>query len=441
MPVFSGGYAQAGIIDPAADQFLVDQGGVIKKALGTQVGLLANTASLRTFGGPDTPGGKARIVSTPNATKGLIEFGAAATTVYDEVSDRIGSGTNAPAYGIHAMSGSVQLAYEGTTEAILRAIASGSGGRQYEWISAATASGLGVGFHLYDRTAVARRLHLDDAGNFGLGAAAAASTRMLLSDPTESILRIVASGAGGRAYEWISAATASGLGVGFHLYDRTAAANRLSVNASGQVGIGTASPGELLDVFGNVYISTQTAVQGIYAKDSGGVKRSLLTWQSNIGGPVTLNAGGSGTWTGFKVATLTANTFGIDGTTGTVALGPIDGAASIVPSANGANVLMFFGKTVDPTLNANNLGGGLYAKLVSGVYEMFARGSDNTGAQLSCHHPVTKEPILHHHVPGKGWEIIYWSRVVGALEAIRDGRALAHDLVLREPSDLCKEAA
>jgi len=57
----------------------------------------------------------------------------------------------------------------------------------------------------------------------------------------------------GREYALVSAGSAGGIGVGkFSIYDMTAGLSRLIIDPNGNVGIGTASPTQKLDVVGNV---------------------------------------------------------------------------------------------------------------------------------------------------------------------------------------------
>ena len=69
-----------------------------------------------------------------------------------------------------------------------------------------------------------------------------------------------------RNYELAVGGSASGIGAGkFYVYDGTAAAVRLSIDTSGNVGIGTTNPGQKLEVIGNVSLgisstTTRTAL-------------------------------------------------------------------------------------------------------------------------------------------------------------------------------------
>ena len=65
----------------------------------------------------------------------------------------------------------------------------------------------------------------------------------------------------GRQYALVSAGSAGGIGVGkFSIYDKTYNASRLSIDANGNVGIGTTNPGAKLEVAGDVRIGATNPV-------------------------------------------------------------------------------------------------------------------------------------------------------------------------------------
>lgn len=68
----------------------------------TQYALLAGRAGSQTLNGGTAASNNLNLRSTSHATKGSIIFGAAATSAYDEVSDRLGIGIAVPTEHIHA---------------------------------------------------------------------------------------------------------------------------------------------------------------------------------------------------------------------------------------------------------------------------------------------------------------------------------------------------
>ena len=78
-------------------------------------------------------------------------------------------------------------------------------------------------------------------------------SNVAIQNNNEVYLNIQNTEASGRQYALISAGSLGGIGVGkFSIYDKTADANRLAIDATGNVGIGTINPSEKLTVNGNV---------------------------------------------------------------------------------------------------------------------------------------------------------------------------------------------
>lgn len=72
----------------------------------TQYVLLAGRASGQAIFGGTAASETLTLKSTSHSTKGKVIFGAAGTTAYDEVNERLGVGTNAPDVILHAKTGS-----------------------------------------------------------------------------------------------------------------------------------------------------------------------------------------------------------------------------------------------------------------------------------------------------------------------------------------------
>jgi len=77
-----------------------------------------------------------------------------------------------------------------------------------------------------------------------------------LDRSNEVYLSIKNTEAGGHDYRLVSAGSSGGIGVGkFSIYDSTAAQSRLTIEANGNVGIGTTNPEEKLEIVGSVVMS------------------------------------------------------------------------------------------------------------------------------------------------------------------------------------------
>src|SRR3990172_4808774 len=99
------------------------------------------------------------------------------------------------------------------------------------------------------------------SGNVGIGTAAP-STKLHVSSNTDTELSVESTAVGGRRWTLQSSATGGLAGV-FQIVHGTGEASRLSIDTSGNVGIGTVSPSAKLDVAGAVRVGdTSTCTAG-----------------------------------------------------------------------------------------------------------------------------------------------------------------------------------
>ncbi len=111
-------------------------------------------------------GGSLTLKSTEHATKGLIAFG---TSAYDEVNNRLGIGTAAPAVGLAVdpsgstavFAGAIAQFGRASTDAYITLNLSAGN----KWMFGAD----GFGYMIYDVTAAQYRVVIDTAGKIGVG--------------------------------------------------------------------------------------------------------------------------------------------------------------------------------------------------------------------------------------------------------------------------------
>jgi hypothetical protein len=193
---------------------------------------------------------------------------ASAIRMVINTSGNIGIGTGTPGYRLD-VSGQMRVNYssfggivvEGSSQDIsLQLSNTSSGGRNYLVGAGGSLSGSPSNFYIYDLTAGAFRMNIGSTGNLGIGEAnpsyrldvtntSAFCMRMHSTNVDGPVIRFENNASGGRTFHVGSTATGSGAGVGFGIYD-VAAGSRLLIDANGNVGMGTISPGARLDVSG-----------------------------------------------------------------------------------------------------------------------------------------------------------------------------------------------
>lgn len=145
----------------------------------------------------------------------------------------------------------------------LRISNTGTGGRQYRLISTnASSTALAGKFAILDETFGAFRLVIDGGGNIGVGTMTPLDRFHLQGSDANLGLRFVNTGTGGRQYRFVTTNSGSSAGGGkFAVLDETAGAFRVTVDGTGNVGIGTSSPSSMLHVTGNVTVDGNIAAK------------------------------------------------------------------------------------------------------------------------------------------------------------------------------------
>ena len=184
----------------------------------------------------DSTSGSGRAWELQSSTAGdfeIVDRDAAASRLAIGTSGSVGIGTTTPATMLEIEGAAVELTLDST---------SGSG-RAWE-LQSSTAGD----FEIMDRDAAASRLAITAAGDVGLGTTSPAT--MLELEAASVELTLDSTGGSGRAWELQSTTAGE-----FEIVDRDAAASRLVINTSGNVGIGTANPSSALEVTGSIEVN------------------------------------------------------------------------------------------------------------------------------------------------------------------------------------------
>ena len=290
-------------------------------ALGTvtSVDVSGGTTGLTTSGGPITSSGTITLAGTLGVanggtgtatafTAGSVVFAGAsgvytqdnANLFWDNTNDRLGIGTASPSEKLE-VSGSLKITGSsvniapstGTNAAYV--LNTNTSGNLFCAIDSSTGAAFGAGNYarvLYSSGAYplafftndAERMRIDSSGNVAVGTTTAASTagKNITIGGVEPSL--VLNATGGRSFSIASGNNFLYQGNTLAFIDNTAAATRMLINASGQVGIGTSSPGGTygkLTVAGGVRTVEDTSSKLELGRFSSGAPNSYIKLSPN----------------------------------------------------------------------------------------------------------------------------------------------------------------
>lgn len=140
------------------------------------------------------------------------------------------------------------------------------------------------------------RMRIDSAGNVGIGTSSPGTKLEVnqgiltinTTDQSLTRLQLKTTGSGGRTYEIVGGLPGTNNSQ-LSFYDATAAATRMTIDSSGNVGIGTSSPAQKLDVSGNVNISGALIPSSSFLRNRI-INGDMRIDQRNAGAVVTINA-------------------------------------------------------------------------------------------------------------------------------------------------------
>lgn len=170
--------------------------------------------------------------------KNLVQSTAAGNSYF--TGGNVGIGITSPTYKLQ-VTGSIYSAAGGTDGGQIILVNSGGGST---WYWAARTAGLNLG----ELTQADGRLFIANGGNVGIGTTtptvSSGKGLHISSNSGHANIKLESTG---RIWEILSTT-----GAYFSIYDTTGGTDRMAINSSGNVGIGTTNPGQKLDVVGTI---------------------------------------------------------------------------------------------------------------------------------------------------------------------------------------------
>jgi hypothetical protein len=183
-----------------------------------------------------------------------------------DVSGNVGIGTASPGVKLDVQGATPFIRVKENTTGYLGLRAENASGNFYFGIDSSTGSFFGSAYAravyadgaypMTFYTNATERMRISSAGYVGIGTTSS-SIKLQVSDVDQATARIGVQNVNGQNYHLV-AGNPGASNTGFAIFDATASATRMYLDSSGNVGIGTTSPGSALQVNGNIRVSNGT---------------------------------------------------------------------------------------------------------------------------------------------------------------------------------------